>query len=757
MKRSSLVSTLAAVFILFGDFHVSAEPLAWPREVKGSNEARIVLYQPQVDSWEGFETLTFRLAAELYLRDEDRPIPAALEVQASTTTDLAARTVTAYELSIIDVRISGAHKELAPRIREIMTSYLSGMSQDLSLDTVLAHFEDGRARLETNAVPVSDLKRPAALVGETPDILVSFEPAVLVLFDGEPVFAEIEKTRLEFAVNTNWDMFHYTKKSIYYLLYEDAWLEASAATGPWRPADKLPKTFKRIPKTENFEAVREHVPGEKIPEDEAPRVYVSDKPAELIVIDGAPVEEEIVGTELAWIINTENNLFRSKTSGDYYYLVSGRWFRAPSLKGPWSPVAGDLPDSFASIPADHPAAAVRVSVPGTPEAEEAVLLANIPQKAQVRRKDATLTVSYYGEPQFRRIAGADIFYAVNTPFDVFQIGSRYYVCHNGVWFEATEAEGPWVVAEAVPDPVYTIPPTSAKYHVTHVYIYDSTPDTVIVGYTPGYTGVYVSNGVVVYGTGYYYSPYIYYSGYGYPIYWGYPYSYGVAAYYNPYTASYGRGSAVYGPYGGAGWGAAYNPATGTYARGASASGPYQAGSAAQAYNPRTDTYGATYQRSNAYASWGESVISRGDEWVRTANYSDSRGSVAGLETSQGAKAGALQTDQGTAYAGKDADNNVYAGKDGNVYRRSEDGWSSYNDGDWQTVEKPETASTQFQERTTQFQQQEWSEKTFEHLERDWQARDSASRRSQDFKSWRSNRSGPSKGGSRSRGGRGRRN
>ncbi|MBK7113783.1 MAG: hypothetical protein IPH60_15240 [Flavobacteriales bacterium] len=36
--------------------------------------------------------------------------------------------------------------------------------------------------------------------------------------------------------------------------------------------------------------------------------------------------------------------------------------------------------------------------------------------------------------------------------------------------------------------------------------YDYTPTTVYVGYTPGYLGSYVQNGVVIYGTGYYYRP-----------------------------------------------------------------------------------------------------------------------------------------------------------------------------------------------------------------------------------------------------------
>ena len=46
------------------------------------------------------------------------------------------------------------------------------------------------------------------------------------------------------------------------------------------------------------------------------------------------------------------------------------------------------------------------------------------------------------------------------------------------------------------------------HYVTYVKVYDSTPEYVVVGYTPGYSGAYVRTAVVVYGTGYYYQPWI---------------------------------------------------------------------------------------------------------------------------------------------------------------------------------------------------------------------------------------------------------
>ena len=65
-------------------------------------------------------------------------------------------------------------------------------------------------------------------------------------------------------------------------------------------------------------------------------------------------------------------------------------------------------------------------------------------------------------------------------------------------------------APQMPGEIYTIPPSSPKYHITYVYIYGTGPNTVTYGYTTGYSNVYVSYGVVVYGSGWYYPPYWYY-------------------------------------------------------------------------------------------------------------------------------------------------------------------------------------------------------------------------------------------------------
>ena len=112
---------------------------------------------------------------------------------------------------------------------------------------------------------------------------------------------------------------------------------------------------------------------------------MSETPAELILLDGEPKLDPIKGTKLSWVTNTESDLFRSAADQRYYYLVAGRWFRAEKLDGPWRFATTELPADFEQIPPDHPRGDVLALVPGTPQAQEAVIQGHIPQTARVER------------------------------------------------------------------------------------------------------------------------------------------------------------------------------------------------------------------------------------------------------------------------------------------------------------------------------------------------------------------------------------
>ena len=83
------------------------------------------------------------------------------------------------------------------------------------------------------------------------------------------------------------------------------------------------------------------------------------------------------------------------------------------------------------------------SVPGTPQAAEAILLAQIPQTASVSKTLQAPEVAYQGgTPQFQPIEKTTVQRAVNTDKDILKVGDLYYMCFQGVWFMSTAPTGP---------------------------------------------------------------------------------------------------------------------------------------------------------------------------------------------------------------------------------------------------------------------------------------------------------------------------
>ncbi len=187
------------------------------------------------------------------------------------------------------------------------------------------------------------------------------------------------------------------------------------------------------------------------------------------------------------------------------------------------------------------------SVPGTEEAKDAVLIAQIPTVMEIDPKSAAAQakVSYNGDPQFAPIEGTSLSYATNTADKVIRVGDVYYLCLQGVWFMSPNAQGPWTTASSVPQVIYTIPPSSPVYNVTYVTQTTTSSGTVECSHTAGYLGAFVIGvtvgAVVANGTGYYYPPYMYYPPYGYPVYRPYPMPYGYYGYGSFYSTngSYG--------------------------------------------------------------------------------------------------------------------------------------------------------------------------------------------------------------------------
>jgi hypothetical protein len=725
----------------------------WPRTHVTASGATLVIYQPQVASWANQKHAVLYSAVSYTAKGGAKPALGTIKVESDTSVAVGERLVSFSEFKITESNFPTLQRDELRTLLEEINASVPLTQRVISLDRVLANVD------KSQIIP----KNVEGVKADPPTIFFSKTPAILVNLDGDPVWSPITGNDLKSAVNTNWDLFEYSQTQTYYLRDNDIWLKAADIKGAWGPADDLPPSFKKLPDDNNWKEVKANVPGKKVSASKAPKAFVSTTPAELILLQGEPNYLVVQGApQLLWVSNTESDVFRMGRTGLVYFLVAGRWFSAPDFTGPWTFATPNLPAAFKLIPLEHPRSRVRASVPGTDEAIEAVLLAEVPQTAKVSKTLKAPDVTYQGAPEFKPIEQTTVERAVNTDKDIIKVGDLYYMCFQGVWFMSKAATGPWEVTGTVPKQIYEIPVSSPAYPVTYVTVQQSTSDAVVFATAMAYTGLMVAWGCAVWGTGYYYPPYIHYGAY--PIYYPHYPTYGYAAVYNPWTGSYARGAVAYGPYGGAGVGARYNPTTGTYARGAAAYGPYGgaavgqaynartgtyarggvaygpygAQGAAQAYNPRTGAYGATRQGSNVYGNWGASEVQRGDQWATTAhttNYATGT-TKRTAQTSAGGEAASRSGPAGTSFAGKTASGDLYAGHDGNVYKNVGGSWQKYDNGGWSNVQQPSG-----------------------QLKNDWSARSEGATRSNEFSSMRSNGgwgSGsyrPSGGGFRGFGGR----
>ena len=204
-----------------------------------------------------------------------------------------------------------------------------------------------------------DPQRISPPKGPEPRVFFSDEPAELILFDGPPKWEPIGKTGLEFGVNTKEEVFRFKDK--YYVLFSGRWFEAKDLKGPWRWTTKLPKAFLDIPKDHKKAYVRKNVPGTREAWEAAllasipRRATVSKEASNLapkVEYVGEPIFKPIEGTKVAMAVNTEYQVLRYK--GKYYLCYNAIWFESKSPKGPWS-LAESIPAEFSKIPPTSPA------------------------------------------------------------------------------------------------------------------------------------------------------------------------------------------------------------------------------------------------------------------------------------------------------------------------------------------------------------------------------------------------------------------
>jgi len=649
-RRFAQFATLAitASTALLGP--LTAAAIGWPQEISGQ-EGTIIVYQPQPEELSG-NVLSGRSAISIESAGAD-PVFGAMWFTARIDTDNDSDVAVVRDVKVARVTWPDSKDAGEQRFTAAVESAVPDSGFEISLERL-------SASLETAGLERKSLEQ---LKNDPPRILFSDELAVLLLFDGEPRFADVDNSPYERGLNTPLAVARNKKTKTCYLSSGALWYTATDPKGPWMPTGSPPADLAKM-----LEPPEDAGPPPVTP----PAIVVATEPTELVSTDGKPSWKSLPGGEILYVQNTETAWLRELSTNNMYVLLAGRWYRSKSEDGPWTFVRSDeLPPSFKEIPPASDIGGLRVSVADTEEADQAVLDAAVPQTAAISRKDTTLEVEYDGKPQFEKISGTSVSYAVNTASQVLEIDRRYFAVDNGVWFTSGKATGPWEVADSIPnDKIQEIPPSSPVYNTTYVQVYESTPEVVYVGYTPGYLWSFPYYGVPVYGTGWYYPPY--WGRYYYPR----PPTWGFNVGYNPWT----------------GWSFGLSWSNGFFSMGVSWGGGYRGG-----YYPGSWYGGGGYR--------GPTVINTGDinignsvnignrENVRNRIGSDNSISRDRLQNqnlynrpenrARKADRDTVQRELKKARPATNRDNNVFADRNGNVARKAGDAWETRENGQWQ--------------------------------------------------------------------------
>ena len=120
---------------------------------------------------------------------------------------------------------------------------------------------------------------------------------------------------------------------------------------------------------------------------------------------------------LLYVKNTTGNVFKDLNDQQNYVLVTGRWFRAPELTGPWQYVAGtSCRRDFTLIPDDSPKENVKaVGARDTTQAEEALIANGSAADGDRRPRQGEVHAADRRAPRLSPSPDTGLSYVFNSP------------------------------------------------------------------------------------------------------------------------------------------------------------------------------------------------------------------------------------------------------------------------------------------------------------------------------------------------------
>ncbi len=314
----------------------------WPQVLDLSN-GQVLVYQPQVNKWDG-NRIDLRAALAVKPTGAKDESFGVIFASARTQVDKVMRTVVFEDMKISKVDFPTLPDRGAPLTAELQKEFAARV-RTMSLD-----------RLQASLAVTGVTPPTVAVQNNPPRVLVSYSPAILVPIDGAPVMKPVPgHSRYNRVVNTRALIVQGGFGDSFYMHVYDGWLSANSLEGPWTQASLGPflrsafdSTAQELAKAGTVDLLDGGPKADPKPTlaSGVPTIYTSQVPTELIVFKGQPDFVPIVGTQLLWSSNTTSDVAdqhcqqRLLRAALRPLVQGGRTFRAVDLRRQQHAAAG---------------------------------------------------------------------------------------------------------------------------------------------------------------------------------------------------------------------------------------------------------------------------------------------------------------------------------------------------------------------------------------------------------------------------------
>ena len=168
--------------LLIASFTIAQDP-GWPRQFT-NNGSVLVVYPPQVEDWQNYQNIDFRMAFSLTPAYQTKQVVGVVYVHAATSVDTYNHMVSISKMNISSVHFPSLDPTTAASMEQIVRATLHvSRTVNVSMERIVA------------CTPKPQTTHAISVQNDPPIIFVSYTPAIILQLEGQPRFDRCNSRR----------------------------------------------------------------------------------------------------------------------------------------------------------------------------------------------------------------------------------------------------------------------------------------------------------------------------------------------------------------------------------------------------------------------------------------------------------------------------------------------------------------------------------------------------------------------------------